>query len=54
MVRFEDVFKLDPDASFFGSNAQSRPFGVALLIAGTDENGPQLYVEQRPDSRCAD
>jgi len=21
----------------------SRPFGVALLIAGTDENGPQLY-----------
>lgn len=22
----------------------SRPFGVALLIAGIDENGPQLYV----------
>ena len=22
---------------------QSRPFGVALLIAGVDENGPQLY-----------
>ncbi len=22
----------------------SRPFGVALLIAGVDENGPQLYV----------
>lgn len=21
----------------------SRPFGVALLIAGVDENGPQLY-----------
>jgi 20S proteasome alpha/beta subunit len=21
---------------------QSRPFGVALLIAGCDENGPQL------------
>lgn len=24
----------------------SRPFGVALLIAGYDEDGPQLYVEQ--------
>lgn len=22
----------------------SRPFGVALLIAGIDEKGPQLYV----------
>ena len=22
----------------------SRPFGVALLIAGVDEKGPQLYV----------
>jgi len=22
----------------------SRPFGVALLISGVDENGPQLYV----------
>lgn len=22
---------------------QSRPFGVALLIAGVDENGPQLF-----------
>ena len=22
----------------------SRPFGVALLIAGVDEDGPQLYV----------
>lgn len=21
----------------------SRPYGVALLIAGVDENGPQLY-----------
>eukprot|EP01042_Synura_sphagnicola_P003603 gene3603-4484_t len=21
----------------------SRPFGVALLVAGYDENGPQLY-----------
>ncbi len=24
--------------------AMSRPFGVALLIAGVDEKGPQLYV----------
>lgn len=24
-------------------DAMSRPFGVALLIAGTDENGPALY-----------
>lgn len=23
---------------------QSRPFGVALLIAGVDETGPQLSV----------
>lgn len=23
---------------------QSRPFGVALLIAGVDEKGPQLWV----------
>lgn len=22
----------------------SRPFGIALLIGGVDENGPQLYV----------
>jgi len=21
----------------------ARPYGVALLIAGVDENGPQLY-----------
>ena len=26
----------------------SRPFGVALLIAGVDENGPQLYVTVIP------
>ena len=24
---------------------QSRPFGVALLIAGVDEKGPQLLVD---------
>jgi 20S proteasome alpha/beta subunit len=24
---------------------QSRPFGVALLIAGVDEKGPQLCVD---------
>ena len=34
----------------FGEGAEgeesvmSRPFGVALLIAGIDEEGPQLYV----------
>ena len=34
----------------FGEGAEgeesimSRPFGVALLIAGFDEDGPQLYV----------
>lgn len=33
----------------FGEGAEgeervmSRPFGVALLIAGVDEKGPQLY-----------
>lgn len=26
----------------------SRPFGVALLIAGVDEDGPQLYVDIDP------
>jgi hypothetical protein len=26
-------------------SVMSRPFGVALLIAGYDEDGPQLYVE---------
>lgn len=26
------------------SSFQSRPFGVALLIAGVDEKGPQLWV----------
>ena len=25
-------------------SVMSRPFGVALLIAGIDEEGPQLYV----------
>lgn len=25
-------------------SVMSRPFGVALLIAGFDEDGPQLYV----------
>lgn len=27
----------------------SRPFGVALLIAGYDEDGPQLYVDHSLD-----
>lgn len=26
-------------------SVMSRPFGVALLLAGYDEDGPQLYVE---------
>lgn len=26
-----------------GDDVPSRPFGVALLLAGVDENGPQLY-----------
>lgn len=34
MVRARDVALM----------CQSRPFGVALLIAGIDEKGPQLYV----------
>lgn len=28
-------------------SVMSRPFGVALLIAGIDEDGPQLYVALR-------
>ena len=37
----------------FGEGAEgeesimSRPFGVALLIAGIDEDGPQLYKSHR-------
>jgi hypothetical protein len=27
------------------TSLQSRPFGVALLIAGIDEKGPQLCVD---------
>jgi 20S proteasome subunit alpha 5 len=27
----------------FGEGGQARPFGVALLVAGVDENGPVLY-----------
>ena len=27
-------------------SVMSRPFGVALLIAGYDEDGPQLYVQE--------
>ena len=30
---------------------QSRPFGVALLIAGIDEKGPQLCVYHSLNSR---
>jgi 20S proteasome subunit alpha 5 len=39
----------------FGEGAEgeesimSRPFGVALLIAGYDEDGPSLYVTQQQD-----
>lgn len=29
-------------------SVMSRPFGVALLIAGIDEDGPQLYVALPP------
>ena len=46
----------------FGEGAEgeesimSRPFGVALLIAGFDEDGPQLYVQTAvfrfPQSSC--
>lgn len=38
----------------FGEGAEgeesimSRPFGVALLVAGIDEDGPQLYVHPLP------
>lgn len=28
---------------YFYSHEKSRPFGVALLIAGIDEYGPSLY-----------
>lgn len=30
-------------ASGFGRGGMARPFGVALLVAGVDENGPALY-----------
>lgn len=33
-------------------SVMSRPFGVALLIAGFDEDGPQLYVGPWSFLRC--
>uniref|UniRef100_A0A060T3I7 Proteasome subunit alpha type n=1 Tax=Blastobotrys adeninivorans TaxID=409370 RepID=A0A060T3I7_BLAAD len=49
-IRVESVTQLVCDLALrFGEGADgeervmSRPFGVALLIAGIDENGPQLY-----------
>lgn len=33
-------------------SVMSRPFGVALLIAGYDEDGPQLYVSMTPSCIC--
>lgn len=33
-------------------SVMSRPFGVALLIAGYDEDGPQLYVLMAPSCIC--
>jgi 20S proteasome subunit alpha 5 len=42
----------------FGEGAEgeesimSRPFGVALLIAGYDEDGPSLYVIYQYDPTC--
>lgn len=33
---------------------QSRPFGVALLIAGIDERGPQLSATRSPVEHLAD
>lgn len=33
----------DDDEGGQSGPSMSRPFGVALLIAGVDENGPQLY-----------
>ncbi|KAL8277015.1 hypothetical protein RQP46_010549 [Phenoliferia psychrophenolica] len=49
-IRVESVTQAVSDLALrFGEGADeeeatmSRPFGVALLIAGCDENGPQLY-----------
>jgi 20S proteasome subunit alpha 5 len=30
----------------------SRPYGVALLIGGVDENGPQLYQTDPSGTYC--
>jgi 20S proteasome subunit alpha 5 len=44
MVSMISVYPLPLDiCSHIGFCLQSRPFGVALLIAGIDEKGPQLY-----------
>ena len=32
------------EGAYGEDSVMSRPFGVALLIAGIDEEGPQLYV----------
>ncbi|ETO09902.1 proteasome subunit alpha type 5 [Reticulomyxa filosa] len=34
----------DDDDDDNGHKKMSRPFGVAILLAGVDENGPSLYV----------
>jgi len=34
---------LNINISFFYLDSGVRPFGVSLLVAGFDDNGPQLY-----------
>lgn len=42
-MRFEKAWMTHKFSFFCVACVQSRPFGVALLIAGWDENGPVLY-----------
>jgi 20S proteasome subunit alpha 5 len=35
----------------FGEGDMARPYGVAMLVAGVDENGPQLYCID-PSGTC--
>lgn len=59
-IKVESVAQAVCDLALrFGENTEdddalmSRPFGVALLIIGIDENGPQHSTQIRPAHTCA-
>jgi 20S proteasome subunit alpha 5 len=42
-LRFGELGNTEEEEEEDEGETLSRPFGVALLIAGIDENGPSLY-----------